>query len=232
MKLREFTKELEETATIYNGIIRTSETYDEVHSIINDINGWNVQEDIIIKKLPIYPSFSEALRIAMDDLGFSERKLAEATTLNLSTIRRYLNDEVKDYKRENILTIGLAMGLGCKYMNVLFRAAHKVSYTSDDIILHSNEDLLYCYFMHNDRLRKNMDFINSIIYCFNLTESGKVDPVPYLPNNKTYLNHIKKELAKLDENGDNPLQTLLKQHLEDRKEIRKNIINQVIKEDK
>lgn len=232
MKLREFTKELEETATIYNGIIRTSDTYNEVYSIIDDINGWKQQEDIYIEKLPFNPSFSEVLRVTMDELGFSERTLAEATTLNLSTIRRYLEGEVKEYKRENILTMGLAMGLSCKYMNFLFRAAGRVSYTSGDIILHTNEDAMYCYFMHNDRLRKNMDYINSIIYCFNLTEAGKADPVPYLPNNKTYLNHMKKELAKLDENGNNPLQALLKQHLEDRKAIRKSITNQAIKEDK
>lgn len=217
MKLREFTKELEDTATLYNGIIRTSDTYNEVYSIIDDINAWKQQEDIYIEKLPFNPSFSEALRVTMDELGFSERTLAEATTLNLSTIRRHLEGEVKDFKRENILTIGLAMGLSCKYMNMLFHAAGKVSYTSGNIVLHTNEDVMYCYFMHNDRLRKNMDYINSIIYCFNLTEAGKADPVPYLPNNKTYLNHMKKELAKLDENGNNPLQALLKQHLEDRK---------------
>lgn len=232
MKLREFTKELEETATLYNGIIRTSDTYNEVYSIIDDINGWKQQEDIYTEKITWDMSFSEVLRIAMDELGFSERSLAEATTLNLSTIRRYLENEVKEFKRENILTIGLAMGLSCKFINLLFRKAGKLTYTTDDWTLHSNEDFLYCYFMHNDRLRKNMDYINSIIYCFNLTESGKDDPVPYLPNNKTYLNHMKKELAKLDENGNNPLQALLKQHLEDRKAIRKSITNQATKEDK
>ena len=232
MKLREFTKELEETATIYNGIIRTSDTYNEVYSIIDDINGWKQQEDIYIEKLLFNPTFSEALRVTIDELGFSERTLAEATTLNLSTIRRHLEGEVKDFKRENILTIGLAMGLSCRYMNMLFRVAGRVSYTSDDIVLHTNEDVMYCYLMHNDRLRKNMDYINSIIYCFNLTEAGKADPVPYLPNNKTYLNHMKKELAKLDENGNNPLQALLKDYFKDMKDKKRKYFEKLTKEDK